>query len=85
MRSIGFCIPAVLVSGLLLMVGCGGTGGGSTGQNPSPDSSNPTPSITSVPPATVLAAAGDTTIALSGTGLVTSSSVRWNGQKVDCV
>ena len=82
MRSIGLCVPAVFVSGLLLMTGCGGTGGGSTGQNSSPDSSNPAPSITSVTPATVIAGAADTTIALGGTGFVTSSSVRWNGQKV---
>jgi hypothetical protein len=82
MRSIGLCVPAVSVSGLLLMAGCGGTGGGSTAQNPSPGSSNPTPLITSVTPATVLAGAADTTITLSGTGFVTSSSVQWNGQKV---
>jgi hypothetical protein len=66
-----------LVLALVLLPACGG-GGGNSLQSP-PPSSNPSPSISSVSPTYANAGGNALTLAVTGSGFIASSAVRWNG------
>ena len=75
------CLALTLsFASLLTLCGCGGGGGSSAGTQPPPTqpTQNPTPSVTSVTPATVLAGSAAQTLTVTGTGFVSSSVVNFN-------
>lgn len=66
----------------LLVNGCGGTSSPKSSPAPSAQADNADPTITSITPATATAGAAQLSIAVSGTGFVSSSAVRWNGTAI---
>ncbi|HKO10544.1 MAG TPA: IPT/TIG domain-containing protein [Acidobacteriaceae bacterium] len=73
------CLALTLsFASLLTLSGCGGGGGSSAGTQP-PPTQNPTPSVTSVTPATVVAGSASQTLTVTGTGFLSSSVVNFNG------
>lgn len=69
---------SLLFASLLTLCGCGGGGGSSAGTQPTQPTQNPTPTVTSVTPATVVAGSAAQTLTVSGTGFLSSSVVNFN-------
>jgi hypothetical protein len=56
-----------------MAMGCGG------GSSTSPSTSNPAPIVTSISPASITAGSQAFTLAVNGSGFISSSAVQWNG------
>ena len=79
-------LTATFMAFFLGSLGCGGNGGTTTpgpSGNPVPStpgpSGNPVPSITSISPSSTEVRGGDFTLTVTGSGFISSSVVRWNG------
>jgi 6-phosphogluconolactonase (cycloisomerase 2 family) len=70
------CLIVISAAILLSLAGC--SSGSSGGGNPPPPQ-NPAPAISSITPPTATAGAAGVTINVSGSGLVSTSAVAWNG------
>src|SRR5262245_54271893 len=70
-------IGVLVVCGISCLV-LDACGGGGTSTTPPPLSENPTPSVTGITPNAVTAGAGDTTVAINGSGFIASSTAKWN-------
>lgn len=75
---------AIVCLGLvaLLVNGCGGTSSSSPSSAPPTQSNNVIPTIASITPTVTTAGATQLSIAVSGTGFVDGSAVRWNGTAI---
>jgi hypothetical protein len=71
-------IPCLVLVALLVN-GCGGTSSSPSSPAPPAQSDNAVPTITSITPTTATAGSAQLSIAVSGTGFVSGSAVRWNG------
>jgi len=76
-------LSALSFAGVLLVAGCGGTASSTTTTSPQPPSTgsatNPTPTIASISPGSLVAGSAQQTLTVAGTGFVSSSVVTFNG------
>jgi Bacterial pre-peptidase C-terminal domain len=68
-----------LILAIGALVACGGGGASSSSTPPAPLASNPSPSVSSLSPNTIVATSGAFTLTVNGTGFVSASVVQWNG------
>lgn len=71
-----------LIAGLLWLTTLAGCGGGSPNQTAPPSVSNPTPLITSLSPAAIIAGSAAANVTINGTGFIATSIVDVNGSPV---
>lgn len=69
---------AASFASILALAGCASGGSSAGTQQPPPAKDNPAPIITSVAPATVVAASASQTLTVTGTGFISSSVVNFN-------
>jgi len=67
---------SLILVGVLFIAACGGGGGGGGSSPPPP---NPVPSITNLSPSSATAGAAAQTLTINGSGLLSSSTVTYNG------
>jgi hypothetical protein len=75
MKQVACLFCGVVLSTVLLVAGCGGGSSSSTNQ---PPTTNPSPTIATITPSSVVAGSSDTSVTITGTGFAAGSVVSWN-------